>query len=114
MADNNVQTKWYEIEDKIQRNLKLAHDIEEKTKELGMKHLTPGTMGVNLSDICIDLEEYIQLVNQFLEVNIEDKRAIGKILVEIRICLDAIKWHHNHVKRTLERVIDYCYEEAKE
>jgi len=33
MADNNVQTKWYEIEDKIQRNLKLAHDIEEKTKE---------------------------------------------------------------------------------
>ncbi|MFA5317066.1 MAG: hypothetical protein WC369_06575 [Dehalococcoidales bacterium] len=113
MAKDKAQetTNWYELKDKIQRNLKLAHDVEEKTKKLGMKRLPPGAMGANLSDICIDLEDYVQLINQFLEANIEDKRAIGEILIEMRVCLNEIKWHYSQVKRTLERVIDYCYDE---
>ena len=78
-----------------------------------MECLPPDAMGADLSDICIDLGKYVQPINQFLEANIDDKKAMGEILVDIRVCLDEIKWHYGDVKKALERVIDYCYEDGK-
>jgi hypothetical protein len=115
MADNKAQdtTKWYELEGKIEKNVKLANDIGEKVKALGLRKPTVGIMGATLSDLCINLEEYIRLINQFLEANTEDRQKIGEILVEMRVCLDDVRWHCSHVKKALERVIDYCYDEDK-
>ncbi len=116
MSDESVpkNTKWYDLEDKIERNVRLAHDIGDKVKELGMKRAPIGAMGANLSDLCIDLDDYVKLINQFLEVDIDDKEAIRDILVGIDVCLDHIRWQCTDVKKPLDRVIDYCYEDSKE
>jgi hypothetical protein len=115
MVDDNVRQniKWYDVKDKSKRNVRLANDIENKVNALKMKRYLRGTMGANLSDICIRLDDYIQLVNKFLEVNPEDKKTMGDILVEIRVCLEEIKYNCSHVIKTLDKVADYCYEGSR-
>jgi len=115
MVDDTVRqnTNWYDIKDKIERNVRLANDIENMVNALKVKRYPRGTMGANLSDICINLEDYVQLINKFLKANPERKKTIGDILVEIRGCLEEIKWHSNHVIKTLDKVADYCYEESQ-
>lgn len=115
MVDGDVQKniKWYDLEDKTERNVKLANEIADKIKALDMKRPPIGTMRATLADLCINLEDDVRLINQFLKVNAEDKRTIGRLLVEMRTCLDDVRWHYNHVKKILERVIEYCYEPSK-
>jgi len=99
--------------DRVKRNVKLANDIDDKIAALGMRR--PPGMGAHLSDICIALEESNELINEFLSTDPKDLEKIGETLIAIQVhIIEHINYHIKHVKRPLERVINYCYPEEDE
>lgn len=98
--------------DKIERNVEMANNIIDKITALGMGH-SAGALGAHLSDICFALEDCRQLIGKLLDTDVKNKDAMEDVLIEIRIkVLDHINYHIKHVRRPLERVIDYCDKEV--
>ncbi|GEM_PF-6190579 len=100
-------------ENRTARHLQLAKDIWDKVEALGMRRAPVSEMGCTLSDLYMNLEEYRDFLDQFIETDIKDRQALGEVLVDIQVTLEDITWHANHVKRALKRVIAYCYEEGE-
>jgi hypothetical protein len=95
----------------VQLNLSLSEKIITKIEKLGMAKPYPGSMGANLSDIYVELMEYQNLVDKWLSTNEKEKVAIGEIFIYMNTSLEHIEYHIKHVRRSLQRVIEYCYEE---
>lgn len=99
--------------DRTKRNVKLANDIDSKITSLKMKR-HPG-IGAHLSDIAIALEEFNELLDEFLLTDVKDHEAIGGVLISINVqVLEHISYHIKHLKRPLERIIDFCYVDTKD
>ncbi|MFC1915420.1 hypothetical protein ACFLW4_01835 [Chloroflexota bacterium] len=99
--------------DRSKRNVKLANDIDGKITSLGMKR-NPG-IGAHLSDIAITLEEFNELLEEFLAADVKDHEAIGDVLIGINVhVLEHIYYHIKHLKRPLERIIEFCYEDTND
>lgn len=98
--------------DEAKRHVKLADDIVDKVMALGVPR-SAGALGAHLSDICFALEDCRELIDQLLDTDVKDKDAMESVLIGIRIkVLDHISYHIQHVRRPLQRVIDYCDEEG--
>ena len=97
--------------DKSERNVKLANEIDNKVILLGMKRYAG--IGAHLSDIAIALEEFNELLDQFLSTDVKDHEAIGDVLTGINVhVVEHINYHIKHMKRPLGRIIEFCYEDT--
>jgi hypothetical protein len=98
--------------DEAKRHVKMANDIVDKVTALGVPR-SAGALGAHLSDICFALEHCRELIDQFLDTDVNDKDAMESVLIGIKIrVLEHISYHIQRVRRPLERVIDYCDEEG--
>jgi hypothetical protein len=101
-------------DDRIKRNVQLCNNIGDKVKALGFRRPTQDSIGAILSDVNIDLDMYIELIDKFLAVDIKDPKEVGGVLVEVQFIMKQTDNHYKSVRRTLERVIKYCYAENDE
>ena len=109
--EKNADRKQSQI-DKVKRHVKMSKDIVDKVTALGVPR-SAGALGAQLSDICFVLEDCRELIDQFLDTDVKDKDAMMSVLIEIKIrVLNNISYNIQHVRRPLERVIDYCDEEG--
>ena len=90
---------------------RIAYDISNNVKTLGLRKSTQHSMGANLTGTYIYLEKYRQLVDIFLSTDIRDISAIRKTFIETAIVLEQIYSYYQSVRKVLGRVIDYCYKE---
>lgn len=98
--------------DRIRRNVKLADEIEDKVEALGMRR-PPSGIGAHFSDIAIALEEFNELLNEFLSTDIKDRKTLGSVLTGIEVeVVEHISYHIKYLKRPLGRIIEFCYEDT--
>lgn len=98
---------------RIKRNVKLANEIENKVEALEMRR-PPYGIGAHLSDIVIALEEFNELVNEFLSTDVKDHETLGWVLTGVKTEAEHIYYHIKHMKKPLERMIEFCYEEPED
>jgi hypothetical protein len=89
----------------------LSKNIIDKVEKIGISRPPSGSMGANLSDIYIEVIKYQNLLDRWLTIDNKEKKAMGEVLVYMNTSLEHINYHIKHVRRSLQRVINYCYEE---
>jgi hypothetical protein len=109
---NTILSKSSLSNDKLRKyHSLLSKNIIDKVEKLGISRPPSGSMGANLSDIYIELTKYQNLLDKWLNIDDKEKIAMGEILIYMNTSLEHIDYHIKHVRRSLQRVIDYCYKE---